>query len=97
MVCLLQVSVGTLLAFIVVAVSILILRYVSPDEVPLAPSMQESFCLNQERDEQNSSDPLGDANRNSSHAKDVIVVVESMKDPLIEKGLLRGTHYCLPV
>ncbi|TVU45856.1 hypothetical protein EJB05_05361 [Eragrostis curvula] len=85
-----MVSVGTLLAFIIVAISILILRYVPPDEVPLPPSMQESFRLNQERDEKD-SDPAGDENCNTSHRKDVIVVVESMKDPLIEKGLPRGT------
>ncbi|CAN6310000.1 unnamed protein product [Urochloa humidicola] len=69
-----MVSVGTLLAFTIVAVSILILRYVPPDEVPLPPSMQESFHLNQECDEE----------------KDVIVVVESMKDPLIEKRQHKG-------
>eukprot|EP00262_Sarcandra_glabra_P015749 TRINITY_DN4935_c0_g2_i2.p1 TRINITY_DN4935_c0_g2~~TRINITY_DN4935_c0_g2_i2.p1 ORF type:complete len:378 (+),score=58.19 TRINITY_DN4935_c0_g2_i2:369-1502(+) len=38
-----MVSVGTLLAFTVVAVSILILRYVPPDEVPLPSSLQESI------------------------------------------------------
>lgn len=39
----LQVSVGTLLAFTIVAISILILRYVPPDEVPLPSSLQESI------------------------------------------------------
>ncbi|KAL5720599.1 Carnitine O-acetyltransferase mitochondrial [Ranunculus cassubicifolius] len=38
-----MVSVGTLLAFTVVAISILILRYVPPDEMPLPPSLQESI------------------------------------------------------
>lgn len=38
----LQVSVGTLLAFTVVAISILILRYVPPDEVPPPSSLRES-------------------------------------------------------
>lgn len=33
---------GTLLAFTMVAISVLILRYVPPDEVPLPPSFQES-------------------------------------------------------
>ncbi|XP_028774375.1 cationic amino acid transporter 2, vacuolar [Neltuma alba] len=37
-----MVSVGTLLAFTTVAVSILILRYIPPDEVPLLPSLEES-------------------------------------------------------
>lgn len=34
---------GTLLAFTTVAISILILRYVPPDEVPLTSSIQESI------------------------------------------------------
>ncbi|XVF06667.1 hypothetical protein REPUB_Repub06bG0069800 [Reevesia pubescens] len=38
-----MVSVGTLLAFTVVAISILILRYAPPDEVPLPSSLQESI------------------------------------------------------
>ncbi|GLJ17852.1 hypothetical protein SUGI_0312190 [Cryptomeria japonica] len=37
-----MVSVGTLLAFTIVAVSILILRYVPPDGVPVSASLQES-------------------------------------------------------
>ena len=39
----LQVSVGTLLAFTMVAISVLILRYVPPDEVPLPPSLQAAI------------------------------------------------------
>ncbi|XP_021282592.1 cationic amino acid transporter 4, vacuolar-like isoform X2 [Herrania umbratica] len=38
-----MVSVGTLLAFTVVAISILILRYAPPDEVPLPPSLRKSI------------------------------------------------------
>uniref|UniRef100_A0A2N9I1R8 Cationic amino acid transporter C-terminal domain-containing protein n=1 Tax=Fagus sylvatica TaxID=28930 RepID=A0A2N9I1R8_FAGSY len=38
-----MVSVGTLLAFTTVAVSVLILRYVPPDEVPLPSSLQKSI------------------------------------------------------
>ena len=90
----LQVSVGTLLAFTIVAVSILILRYVPPDEVPLPPSMRESFRLNQECDAEKDRDLLGDGNCNISQTKDVIVLVESMKDPLIEKRQHRGTQNC---
>lgn len=85
-----MVSVGTLLAFIIVAVSILILRYVPPDEVPLPPSLQESFHLNQECGEEKDRDLLGDGNCNTSQTKDVIVVVESAKDPLLEKRLHKG-------
>lgn len=42
--CHLQVSVGTLLAFTMVAISVLILRYVPPDKVPLPSSHQDSFA-----------------------------------------------------
>ncbi|KAK8971526.1 Cationic amino acid transporter 2, vacuolar [Platanthera guangdongensis] len=38
-----MVSVGTLLAFTIVAISILILRYIPPDEVPLPPSLHQSI------------------------------------------------------
>ncbi|XP_038882439.1 cationic amino acid transporter 3, mitochondrial-like [Benincasa hispida] len=38
-----MVSVGTLLAFTTVAVSVLILRYIPPNEVPLPSSLHESF------------------------------------------------------
>ncbi|KAJ7976436.1 Cationic amino acid transporter vacuolar-like [Quillaja saponaria] len=38
-----MVSVGTLLAFTIVAISVLILRYVPPNEVPLPPSLQDSI------------------------------------------------------
>ncbi|KAK9128466.1 hypothetical protein Syun_017263 [Stephania yunnanensis] len=38
-----MVSVGTLLAFTIVAISILIIRYVPPDEVPLPSSLQDSI------------------------------------------------------
>ncbi|EPS72796.1 hypothetical protein M569_01961, partial [Genlisea aurea] len=38
-----MVSVGTLLAFTTAAISVLILRYVPPDEVPLSPSFQEAI------------------------------------------------------
>ncbi|XP_077247731.1 cationic amino acid transporter 2, vacuolar-like [Tasmannia lanceolata] len=54
-----MVSVGTLLAFTIVAVSILILRYVPPDEVPMPPSPQESIdsVLLQYNTQENNADP----------------------------------------
>jgi cationic amino acid transporter 1 len=77
----LQVSVGTLLAFTIVAVSILILRYVPPDEVPLPSSLQASFRLSQEFDEEKARD------ENREQGTSDVIVVESINDPLIEKQL----------
>ncbi|XP_062203337.1 cationic amino acid transporter 3, mitochondrial-like [Phragmites australis] len=83
-----MVSVGTLLAFTIVAVSILILRYVPPDEVPLPSSLQASFRLSQENDEEKMGGPLGDENHEQGASEiDDVIVVESIKDPLIEKQL----------
>uniref|UniRef100_A0ACD5X3R1 Uncharacterized protein n=1 Tax=Avena sativa TaxID=4498 RepID=A0ACD5X3R1_AVESA len=76
-----MVSVGTLLAFTIVAVSILILRYVPPDEVPLPSSLQASFRLSQEFDEEKARD------ENREQGTSDVIVVESINDPLIEKQL----------
>uniref|UniRef100_A0A0D9VX09 Cationic amino acid transporter C-terminal domain-containing protein n=1 Tax=Leersia perrieri TaxID=77586 RepID=A0A0D9VX09_9ORYZ len=81
-----MVSVGTLLAFTIVAVSILILRYVPPDEVPLPSSQQESFRLSQEYDEERVNVTLGDERCKTSQIEDLIVA-QSMQDPLIEKEI----------
>jgi len=83
----LQVSVGTLLAFTTVAVSILILRYVPPDEVPLPSSLQASFRLSHENDEEKLRDTLGYEDHEEGASEISDVVVESIKDPLIEKQL----------
>jgi cationic amino acid transporter 1 len=88
----LQVSIGTLLAFTIVAVSILILRYVPPDDAPLPSSLQESSHLNQEYDEEKGRDLLGDEICNKSQIKDLIVV-ESTKDPLLEKKQYTGSMH----
>lgn len=61
----------------------------------MPPSMQESFRLNQEFDEEKDRDLLRDGNCNTSQRMDVIVVVESMKDPLIEKTQHKGSQNCL--
>ncbi|KAG2622271.1 hypothetical protein PVAP13_3NG273100 [Panicum virgatum] len=82
-----MVSVGTLLAFTIVAVSILILRYVPPDEVPLPSSLQASFRLSHENDEEKLRDTLGDEDHEEGASEISDIVVESIKDPLIEKQL----------
>ncbi|KAF7044544.1 hypothetical protein CFC21_053759 [Triticum aestivum] len=86
-----MVSVGTLLSFTMVAVSILILRYVPPEEVvPLPSPRRESMGLSQEYDEEKGRDPLGDEICDTSQIKDLIMT-EPMKDPLLEKKQHKGT------
>ncbi|CAN6464991.1 unnamed protein product [Victoria cruziana] len=87
-----MVSVGTLLAFTTVAISILILRYVPPDEVPLPASLQEaidSVSLKYASQQANGEDPedpgcgCKDAQQTAethSHSTD-----GSLAYPLIEK------------
>lgn len=87
-----QVSVGTLLAFTIVAVSILILRYVPPDEVPLPSSLHASFRLSQENDEEKLRDTLGDGEHEQGASEIRDVVVESVMDPLIEKQLYASMY-----
>jgi cationic amino acid transporter 1 len=51
-----MVSVGTLLAFTMVAISLLILRYIPPNKVPMPPSLQDSIVeINVEYVEENIS------------------------------------------
>ncbi|OVA16428.1 Amino acid/polyamine transporter I [Macleaya cordata] len=85
-----MVSVGTLLAFTIVAISILILRYVPPDEVPLPSSFLESigsissqYSINQEIDGENQINPVG----TSSDCNERLPIKEeaSVDDPLIMK------------
>lgn len=60
-----MVSVGTLLAFTIVAISILIVRYVPPDEVPLPSSLHDSIeslwfqYSSEEKDDELSKDLVG--------------------------------------
>ncbi|KAE8099755.1 hypothetical protein FH972_017710 [Carpinus fangiana] len=86
-----MVSVGTLLAFTTVAVSVLILRYVPPDEVPLPSSLHESIDSMssrfsgdiQEVDCDNVKNPAGSCHRNNLHDQGDALVGY----PLIEKGV----------
>ncbi len=67
-----QVSVGTLLAFTMVAISVLIVRYAPPNEIATKvalPGSSESLTSDSgysEPDEENSEDLLGNGNENTS-------------------------------
>lgn len=84
-----QVSVGTLLAFTMVAISVLILRYVPPDELPLPSSLQEridsvSFICGEIK----SSDHVGTSN---SSAQPLIGKNDAaVHFPVIEKQEAQG-------
>ena len=80
-----QVSVGTLLAFTTVAVSVLILRYVPPDVVPLPSSLQKSIDSMSSRCSGNIQEI------NDNNLKDLAGSFGSkgdalLRNPLIEKG-----------
>lgn len=89
----LQVSVGTLLAFTMVACSVLILRYVPPDEVPLTPSHQESIdtvslqhsSSNQKIDEENSKVCAGPSNEIT---RPLIAKEGASADPVVVKNVV---------
>lgn len=84
-----MVSVGTLLAFTVVAISILILRYAPPEEVPLPSSLQQFIdsvrkqldddSQSMERKEFNDVDIVEQSPSQSDHGE------ASIQYPLIEK------------
>ncbi|KAI3437048.1 AA_permease_C domain-containing protein [Psidium guajava] len=91
-----MVSVGTLLAFTMVAISVLILRYVPPDEVPLPSTLQES--IDAYTDSQESSGIISEVSGGTS--KDSIqplldkkeasigypIIVEKVQEILTEKN-----------
>ncbi|KAK1311124.1 Cationic amino acid transporter 2, vacuolar [Acorus calamus] len=93
-----MVSVGTLLAFTIVAVSILILRYVPPDEVPLPSSLQESIHavsvrFSQESDVENAKADVQTCKDKNEQCEDGISSSSnseaSVEDPLIEKQIVQ--------
>ena len=83
---------GTLLAFTMVAISVLILRYVPPDEVPMPSSLQEtinSFSLQYGCSKKMNGEDFEDSDKDSS--KPLIgEVVVSVEIPLIAKRLPLG-------
>lgn len=83
---------GTLLAFTMVAISVLILRYVPPDEVPMPSSLQEtidSFSLQCGSSKKINREDFEDSDKDSS--KPLIgEVVVSVEIPLIAKRLPLG-------
>lgn len=92
-----QVSVGTLLAFTVVAISILILRYVPPDEVPLPSSLRESIasvslCYSAQVNSEEKTDPVGTKVTNHKQLDDPSHAIneESIEYPLIAKEIVQG-------
>ncbi|TYI02385.1 hypothetical protein ES332_A11G263700v1 [Gossypium tomentosum] len=91
-----MVSVGTLLAFTVVAISILILRYAPPEEVPLPSSLQQFIdsvrkqldddSQSMERKEFNDVDIVEQSPSQSDHGE------ASIQYPLIEKQFSEGNQ-----
>ncbi|KAF5186237.1 Cationic amino acid transporter 2, vacuolar [Thalictrum thalictroides] len=75
-----MVSVGTLLAFTIVAVSILILRYIPPDQVPLPPSLQESV------DSMSFHDRSGSQDINGVNQKDMVGIIRDSSQHLQGDG-----------
>ncbi|MBA0561199.1 hypothetical protein Golob_018048 [Gossypium lobatum] len=91
-----MVSVGTLLAFTVVAISILILRYAPPEEVPLPSSLQQFIdsvrkqldddSQSMERKEFNDADIVEQSPSQSEYGE------ASIQYPLIEKQFCEGNQ-----
>lgn len=88
-----MVSVGTLLAFTMVAICVLILRYVPPDEVPLPSSLQESIdsvssWRGRNSHEISEEDPKAHVGSSKESTKPLLDKVDILVElPLIEKQL----------
>lgn len=93
--CLVQVSVGTLLAFTIAAISVLILRYIPPNMVPLPPSLQEpidSTSVKYDWSHLETNEKDAKANVGTYGKKKPLLVKEdaSIEYPLIPKHLAIG-------
>ncbi|KAG6427879.1 hypothetical protein SASPL_112126 [Salvia splendens] len=91
-----MVSVGTLLAFTMVAISVLILRYVPPDVVPIPSSLQEA--IDSVSSKYRSTTGLIDSDADDFDAKAItsqttvpVLVSEQtpLEDPLLEKAAVQ--------
>ncbi|KAL2327839.1 hypothetical protein Fmac_021266 [Flemingia macrophylla] len=98
-----KVSAGTLLAFTMVAISVLILRYIPPDEVPLPPSLQEPIVSASTQYiwcslEANEQDTKANVGASGSKKPSIVKEDESIdlsliaKDPVIGKYIRVGNR-----
>ncbi|TKY46315.1 Cationic amino acid transporter 2 [Spatholobus suberectus] len=92
-----MVSVGTLLAFTMVAISVLILRYIPPDEVPLPPFLQEpivsaSTQYSWSSLEANEEDTKANIGASGSRKPAVVKEDVSVDYPLIAKDPVIGKY-----
>ncbi|KAK4272357.1 hypothetical protein QN277_020925 [Acacia crassicarpa] len=92
-----MVSVGTLLAFTVVAISILVLRYIPPNEIPLPPSLRDSvdyvsLGYNWRTAETNERDAEANSGTSDNAKPSVVKGDASIRYPLIPKQFAIGNY-----